>query len=229
MYDDDSPAAEHRHRHRPNPGPRGGDRRQRRDRQGRHVLSDDREEASARAGNRASKTICRASTWSIRAARFCRCNRRFFPTASTSAASSTTWRGCRPQGIAQVAVVMGSLHRGRRVRARDVRRKYHRARSRARSSWPVRRWCAPRPARKSPPRNSAAATSIRGFGRERPSRRRRRACARRSRARSSKTSALAPPDVHRSRTRPRIRTTIRAELYGIVSQSTRASPTRCAR
>ena len=47
---------EHRHVHRPRRGPRMRDRRQRRDGEGRHLLSDDREEAPARAGNRAAES-----------------------------------------------------------------------------------------------------------------------------------------------------------------------------
>ena len=43
-------------------------------------------------------------------------------------------------GIPQIAVVMGSLHRRRRLRAGDERRDHHRARTRARSSWAARRW-----------------------------------------------------------------------------------------
>ena len=56
---------------------------------------DDGEEAPARAGDRARRTACRASISSIRAARSCRCRPRSFPTAITSAASSSTRRGCR--------------------------------------------------------------------------------------------------------------------------------------
>ena len=71
------------------------DRRQRRDGQGRHLLPDDGEEAPARAGDRAGRTGCRASTWSTPAARSCRSRTRSSPTATTSAASSTTRRRCR--------------------------------------------------------------------------------------------------------------------------------------
>jgi 3-methylcrotonyl-CoA carboxylase beta subunit len=45
------------------------------------------------------------------AARTCRTRPRSFPTASISAASSTTRRRCRPKGIAQIACVMGSAPR----------------------------------------------------------------------------------------------------------------------
>ena len=44
------------------------------------------------------------------------------------------------QGIPQIAVVMGSLHGGRRLCAGDVGRDDHRARTRARSSSAARRW-----------------------------------------------------------------------------------------
>ena len=58
------------------------------------------------------RTGCRASTWSTRAARSCRCRTRSSPTATTSAGSSTTRRRCRPLGIAQIAAVMGSCTAG---------------------------------------------------------------------------------------------------------------------
>ena len=44
------------------------------------------------------------------------------------------------QGIPQIAVVMGSLHRRRRLCAGDERRDHHRAATRARSSSAGRRW-----------------------------------------------------------------------------------------
>ena len=47
------PRRRHHHRHRPHRGPRMRHRVQRRHHQGRHLLSDDREEAPARAGDRA--------------------------------------------------------------------------------------------------------------------------------------------------------------------------------
>ena len=53
MYDGDVAVGRHRHRHRPGQRARLRDRRQRRHRQGRHLLSRDREEAPARAGDRA--------------------------------------------------------------------------------------------------------------------------------------------------------------------------------
>jgi hypothetical protein len=48
-----------------------------------------------RAQRSRSRTTCRASTWSIPAARSCRCRRRSSPTASISAASSSTRLACR--------------------------------------------------------------------------------------------------------------------------------------
>ena len=93
-------------------GPRMRDRRQRRHGEGRHLLSADREEASARPGDRAARTGCPASISSIPAAPTCRTRTRSSPTATISAASSTTRRTCRPQGIPQIAVVMGSCTAG---------------------------------------------------------------------------------------------------------------------
>ena len=75
-------------------GPRMRDRRERRDGERRHVLSADGEEAPARAGDRAARTACRASTSSIPAARTCPSRTTCSPTATTSAASSTTRRRC---------------------------------------------------------------------------------------------------------------------------------------
>ena len=112
MYDGDAPCGRRDRRHRPHPGRRLHGGRQRRHREGRHLLPDDGEEAPARAGDRASRTTCRASTWSIPAARSCRSRTRCFPTATTSAASSTTRPTCRAKGIPQVAVVMGSCTAG---------------------------------------------------------------------------------------------------------------------
>ena len=48
----------------------------------------------------------------LAAAPSCRSRTRCFPTATTSAASSTTRPTCRPQGIPQIAVVMGSCTAG---------------------------------------------------------------------------------------------------------------------
>ena len=43
-------------------------------------------------------------------------------------------------GIAQIAAVLGLVHRRRRLRAGDERRGGHRPGARARSSWAARRW-----------------------------------------------------------------------------------------
>ena len=91
---------------------RSDDRRQRRHRQRRHLLPAHREEAPARAADRAREpaALCRIS--SIPAARSCRCRRRSFQTAITSGASSSIRPGSRPRGVAQIAVVMGSCTAG---------------------------------------------------------------------------------------------------------------------
>ena len=70
------------------------------------------QEGPARAGDRASRTACRSSTWSTPPASSCRCRTRSSPTASTSAGSSATTRGCRPPGIFQIAAIMGSCVAG---------------------------------------------------------------------------------------------------------------------
>ena len=106
------PRRRHHHRHRPRLRPRVHDRRQRRDGQGRHLLPDHGQEAPARAGDRAGRTACRASTWSTPAARSCRCRTRCSPTASTSAASSTTRPTMCAEGIPQIAAVLGSCTAG---------------------------------------------------------------------------------------------------------------------
>ena len=93
-------------------GPRRADRRQRRHRQGRHLLPHHGQEAPARAGDRARRIACRACISSIPAARSCRCRPRSFPIATTSAASSSIRRACPPSGIPQIAVVMGSCTAG---------------------------------------------------------------------------------------------------------------------
>ena len=73
-----------------------------------------------------SKTVCRASTSSTRAARSFRCRPMSFPTRSTSAASSSTRRACRPNRIRADRGRHGVVHGRRRVRPRDVRRDDHR-------------------------------------------------------------------------------------------------------
>ena len=55
MYGDEAPGAGRHHRRRPGVRPRVRRRRQRRDRQGRHLLPDDGEEAPARAGGGAAE------------------------------------------------------------------------------------------------------------------------------------------------------------------------------
>ena len=97
----------HRHRHRPGRGHDVRHRRQRRDGQGRHLLPDDRQEAPPRPGDRAREPAAVHLPRRLAAARSCRSRTRSSPTASTSAASSTTRRGCRRAGIPQVALVMG--------------------------------------------------------------------------------------------------------------------------
>ena len=101
-----------RHRHRPRLRPRGADRRQRRDGEGRHLLSRSRSRSTSARSRSRSRTGCRASTWSIRAARSCRCRPRSSPIASTSAASSSTRRACRPSGFRRSPSVMGSCTAG---------------------------------------------------------------------------------------------------------------------
>ena len=88
------------------------DRRQRRHGQGRHLLSDDREEAPARAGDRAREPPAVHLSGRFRRRHSCRCRTRSSPTASTSAASSTTRRSMSAAGIPQIAVVMGSCTAG---------------------------------------------------------------------------------------------------------------------
>ena len=112
VYGDDSPRRGADRRHRPRLRPAGDDRLQRRDGEGRHLLPAHRQEASARAGDRAARTACPASTWSIRAARTCRTRPRSSPTAIISAASSSTRRNMSALGIPQIACVMGSCTAG---------------------------------------------------------------------------------------------------------------------
>ena len=88
-----------RHRHRPRVGPRSDGRGQRRHRQGRHVLSDDGQEAPARPGGRRGEPPPVRLPRRLRAARSSRSRRTSSRTASTSAGSSTTRRGCRRCGF----------------------------------------------------------------------------------------------------------------------------------
>ena len=103
---------QHRHRRRPRRGARMRDRRQRRHHQGRHLLSDDGEEASARAGHRARRTSCRASTWSIPAARSCRMQDEIFPDERHFGRIFYNQAQMSAQGIPQIAIVMGSCTAG---------------------------------------------------------------------------------------------------------------------
>ena len=106
-------------------GPRGDDRRQRSDDQGRRLLSDDGQEASARAGDRAREPA---------ALRLSRRFRRRQPAASGRGVSRP--RAFRPHLLQSGAHVGGGhradrggdglLHRGRRLCAGDVRRDDHR-------------------------------------------------------------------------------------------------------
>ena len=88
----------HDRRHRPRLGARDDDRLQRRDGEGRHLLSDDGQEASARAGDRAAEPAAVRLPGRFAAAPICRTRPRSSPTATISAGSSTTRRRCRPRG-----------------------------------------------------------------------------------------------------------------------------------
>ncbi len=189
---------------------------QRRHRQGRHLLSDDGEEAPAGAGDRRARTSCPASTWSIPAARSCRCRTRCFPTASISAASSTTRRSMSAAGIPQIAVVMGSCTAGGAYVPAMSRRDDHRRR--AGHDLPRRPAAGEGRDRResSAPKTSAAATCIRAC---RASPTIWRATTRmrwRSRAGSSRTSTrVKRVDVELQRARSAA-ATIPRSCYGIV-------------
>ena len=101
-----------RHRHRPDRGHDLRRRRQRRHRQGRHLLPDDRQEAPPGPGDRPREPAAVRLPRRHRAARSCRSRPTSSRTATTSAGSSTTRPGCRPPGIPQVALVMGSCTAG---------------------------------------------------------------------------------------------------------------------
>ena len=94
MYERRYPRRGHDRGHRPRRGARGDDRVQRRDDQGRHLLSDDGEEASARAGDRAREPPALRLSRGFAAARTCRIRPRFSRIASISGASSTIRRRC---------------------------------------------------------------------------------------------------------------------------------------
>ena len=114
-----------RHRHRPRLGPRSADRRQRRDGQGRHLLSDDGEEAPPRAADRAREPA---------AVRLPRRLRRRLPAAAGRGLSRS--RALRPHLLQPGAHVgrahpadrggHGLVHGRRRLRAGDVGRNDHR-------------------------------------------------------------------------------------------------------
>ena len=126
------------HGHRPRLRPRGARRRQRRHGQGRHLLSAHREEAPARAAGRAREPP---------AVPLPRRLRRRVPAAPGGGLSRS--RALRADLLQPGPHVRrrdspgrrrdGILHRGRRLRARDVGRDDHRQGHRARSSSAVRR------------------------------------------------------------------------------------------
>ncbi len=129
MYDDDAPAARAGHRHRPRLRTRGADRRQRRHGQGRHLLPDHREEASARAADRAGESpalrlprrlgrrVPAAAGGSLPRPRALRTHL-LQPGADVGGTDSAD---CRGDGI---------VHGRRRLRAGDVGRNHHRPRHR---------------------------------------------------------------------------------------------------
>ena len=94
MYEDAIHARRHHHRHRAHRGARMRDRVQRRHHQGRHLLSDDREEAPARAGDRAREPAALHLSGRFRRREPAAMARGVSRTASISAASSTTRRRC---------------------------------------------------------------------------------------------------------------------------------------
>ena len=113
MYGGDVHSASMICRHRPRLGPRVRDRRQRRHHQGRHLLPDDGEEAPARAGDRGAEPPAVHLPASIRAAAYLpEPGRTCSPTASISAASSSTIANMSAAGIPQIACVMGSCTAG---------------------------------------------------------------------------------------------------------------------
>ena len=101
------------------------DRGQRRHHQGRQLSSDDGEEAFARAGDCAREPAALHLSGRLAAAPICRRKRKYSPTASISAASSTTRRSSRPAHSADRGGD-GLLHRRRRLCAGDVGRDHHR-------------------------------------------------------------------------------------------------------
>ena len=129
----------HHHRHRPRRRPRMRDRRQRRDGEGRHLLSDHREEAPARPGDRAREPPA------------VHLSRRFGRRQPAQPGRGVPRpRSFRPHllqpgdhvGAGHSADRRGDglVHRGRRLRAGDVRRERSSSGTRARSSSAGRRW-----------------------------------------------------------------------------------------
>ena len=129
----------HRHRHRPRGRARMRDRRQRRDGEGRHLFSDDREEASARAGDRAAEPPALHLSGRFR--------RRLPADAGRGLPRSRAFRPHllqpgQPVGAGHSADRRGHglVHRGRRLCAGDERRDASSCASRARSFSAARRW-----------------------------------------------------------------------------------------
>ena len=119
---------EHRHRRRADLGPRMRDRRQRCHHQGRHLLSDDGEEASARPGHRAAEQSA------------LRLHGRFRRRVSAAAGRDFPGRAAFRPHLLQPGADVGArhsadrdrdglVHRGRRLCAGDVGREHHRAQS----------------------------------------------------------------------------------------------------
>jgi hypothetical protein len=108
----------HHHRHRPRRGQRVHDRRQRRHGEGRHLLPADGEEAPARAGPSPRQNHLPCIYLVDSGGAFLPRRTRSSPTASISAASSTTRPTCR-RGHPADRRGDGLLHRRRRLRAGD--------------------------------------------------------------------------------------------------------------
>ena len=101
---------------------------------------DDREEAPARAGDRAARTACPASTWSIPAAPSCRSQDEVFPDREHFGRIFFNQANMSAAGIPQIAVVMGSCTAGGAYVPAMSDESDHRQASRARSSSAARRW-----------------------------------------------------------------------------------------
>ena len=121
-------------------GARMRDRRQRRDGQGRHLLPDDGEEASARAGDRRSRTACPASIWSIPAAPTCPSQDEVFPDREHFGRIFYNQANMSAAGHPADRRGDGLVHRGRRLCAGDVATRRSSCETRARSSSAARRW-----------------------------------------------------------------------------------------